>query len=131
MVRPPASARELPVLQSPQTGSGKHSASYSTLDCSPGLKWPGCEADHSPPPSDEVKNECLHSLLGLHSAHRDSENSTVCIKHRLDRITQDVVSILVLSFTMGIGSFPRAKRSGCGVNHLPPSTVEVKGKVEI
>jgi hypothetical protein len=74
------------------------------LDCSPGLKWPGCEAD-----------------LPLFD----------CIKHRLDRITQGVVSILVLSFTMGIGSFPGAKRPGCGVNHLHPSTVEVKGKVDI
>jgi len=129
MVRLPASARELPVLQSPQTGSGAHLASFSPkppdrlwcalgllfsraplpalvrtwppflqspqtgsgahlascspkppdrlwcalgrlfsraprpalvrtwppiqrlpLDCSPGLKWPGCEADHSLPP---------------------------------------------------------------------------------
>ena len=38
---------------------------------------------------------------------------------------------MVLSFTMGIGSFPGAKRPGCGVNHLHPSTVEVKGKVDI
>jgi len=49
----------------------------------------------------------------------------------MDGITQEVVSILVLSFTTGIGSFPGAKRPGCGVNHLPPSTVEVKWTVEI
>jgi len=42
-----------------------------------------------------------------------------------------MVSILVLSFTMGIGSFPGVQRPGCGVNHLPPSTVEVKWKVEM
>jgi hypothetical protein len=38
-----------------QTGSGSHPASYpmGTGAVSPGVKWPGCEADHSPPSSAE------------------------------------------------------------------------------
>jgi len=41
-----------------QTGSGAHSASYpmGTGDSYSGAKRPGCEADHSPPSSNEVKN---------------------------------------------------------------------------
>jgi hypothetical protein len=54
-----------------------------------------------------------------------------CSEHREDKIKQEMVSILVLSFTMGIRSFPTAKRPGCGVNHLPASTVQVKRKAEI
>jgi hypothetical protein len=27
---------------------------------SPGVKWPGCESDHSPPSSAEVRNEELY-----------------------------------------------------------------------
>jgi len=57
-----------------QTDSGVHPASYSmgTGALSPGVKQPGHEADHSPLPSDEVKNAwcytsthpvCLHGLL--------------------------------------------------------------------
>jgi hypothetical protein len=26
------------------------------VDISPGVKWPGCETDHSPPPSAKIKN---------------------------------------------------------------------------
>jgi hypothetical protein len=39
-------------------GSGAHPASYSigTRGFSLGVKQPGCEADHSPPSSAEVKN---------------------------------------------------------------------------
>jgi hypothetical protein len=35
------------------------------------------------------------------------------------------------SYTMGTVSFPEAKRPGSGVNHPPPSSVEVKEKVEL
>jgi hypothetical protein len=35
------------------------------------------------------------------------------------------------SYTMGIGSFPAVKRPGCGVNHSPPSSAEVKERVEL
>jgi len=35
------------------------------------------------------------------------------------------------SFTMGIGSFPGVKRPGRGVDHLPPSSAEVEGRVEL
>jgi hypothetical protein len=40
------------LLHSVQTGSGAHSASYST-----GVKRPGREGDHSPPSIAEVKND--------------------------------------------------------------------------
>ena len=35
------------------------------------------------------------------------------------------------SYTMGTGSFPEVKRPGCGVDHAPPSSAEVKGRVEL
>jgi hypothetical protein len=41
-----------------QTGSGAHPASYPAVPeaLSLGVKQPGCEADHSPPSSAEVKD---------------------------------------------------------------------------
>jgi hypothetical protein len=35
------------------------------------------------------------------------------------------------SYTMGTGSFPRVKRPGRGVNHPPPSSAEVKERVDL
>jgi hypothetical protein len=35
------------------------------------------------------------------------------------------------SYTMGTGSFPGVKRPGLGVDHLPPSSAEVKERVEL
>jgi len=35
------------------------------------------------------------------------------------------------SFTMGTGSFPGVKRPGHGVDHPPPSSAEVKERVEL
>jgi len=35
------------------------------------------------------------------------------------------------SCTMGTRSFPGAKRPGCGVYHPPPSSAEVKERVEL
>jgi hypothetical protein len=35
------------------------------------------------------------------------------------------------SYTMGTGSFPGVKRPGRGVDHPPPSSVEVKERVEL
>jgi hypothetical protein len=32
---------------------------------------------------------------------------------------------------MGTGSFPGLKQQGCGVNHPPPSSAEVKERVEL
>jgi hypothetical protein len=32
---------------------------------------------------------------------------------------------------MGTGSFPGVKKLGCGVDHPPPSSAEVKERVEI
>ena len=35
------------------------------------------------------------------------------------------------SYTMGTGSFPGVKRPGRGVDHKPPSSAEVKERVEV
>jgi len=35
------------------------------------------------------------------------------------------------SYTMGTGSFPGVKWPGRGVNHSPPSSAEVKKRVEL
>jgi hypothetical protein len=65
---------EVPVLESQwgqefschhvvQTGSGVHPTSYLmvTGGSFPGMQWPGHEADHSPPVSEEVK-KCRPTL---------------------------------------------------------------------
>jgi len=56
-----------------QVSSGAQPASYSrgTWGSFPGVKWSGCEADHSPPSRAEVKNAhsytsaplCLHGMV--------------------------------------------------------------------
>jgi hypothetical protein len=50
-------AYRLALGSSVQTGSGVHQVSYpmDTGALSPGVKWPGRDADHSPPSSAEVK----------------------------------------------------------------------------
>ena len=35
------------------------------------------------------------------------------------------------SYTMGTGSLLGVKRLGCGVHHPPPSSAQVKGRVEL
>jgi hypothetical protein len=53
----PAGAGNFSLHHRVQNGSGAHPASYpmGTRASFLGLKRPGCEADHSPPSSDEVK----------------------------------------------------------------------------
>jgi len=34
------------------------------------------------------------------------------------------------SYTMGMGSFPEIKRPGCGIDHPPPPSAEVKERIE-
>jgi hypothetical protein len=48
-----------------QTGSGTHPVSclVGTVVLSLEVKWAGCEADHSPPSSTEVKSECSILIL--------------------------------------------------------------------
>jgi hypothetical protein len=54
-----------------QNGSGAHPASYpmGTSGSFPVVKWPGCEADYSPPSSAKVK-ECVE--LYFHSPNMPS-----------------------------------------------------------
>ena len=44
---------------------------------------------------------------------------------------QTVPGVHPASYTMGTRSFPGVKRAGGGVNHTPPSSAEVEGKVEL
>jgi hypothetical protein len=48
-----------------QTGSGAHPASYTMgiKGSFPGSKWPGRDADHSPPFSAEVKNAWSYTSI--------------------------------------------------------------------
>jgi hypothetical protein len=65
-----------------QISSGAHPASY-TMDTGgsfPGSKErPGCDADHSPPSSAEVKKEYELYLLSPKSASMVCSRTTVCI----------------------------------------------------
>jgi hypothetical protein len=73
-------ARNLSLLHSVLSGSGAHPVSYSvgTGGCIPEVKRPGLEADHSPPPSDEIKKEGDIRPL----PHISSWHSAYLIKHR-------------------------------------------------
>jgi hypothetical protein len=82
MVRFSAGAGDFSLHHRVQNGSGAHPASYpmGIRVLSLGIKRPGCEADHSPPSSAEVKEWMelyLHFLntpswLGVQSKHRDN-----------------------------------------------------------
>jgi hypothetical protein len=39
--------------------------------------------------------------------------------------------VTAASYTMGTGSFPGVKRPGCGADHPPPTSAEVKEIVEL
>jgi hypothetical protein len=62
-VRFPAGAGDLSLHHRVLNGSGAHPASYlmGTGGSFPGVKLPGCGADHSLPPSVEVKNELSYT----------------------------------------------------------------------
>jgi hypothetical protein len=71
-VRFPAGAWSFSLRHRVQDGSGTHPASYpmGNRGSLRGVKRPGCEADHSPPSSAEVKEcvkEYLHSPMRIHS----------------------------------------------------------------
>jgi hypothetical protein len=70
MVRPPVEDRNSP-LHRVQNGSGAHAVSYpvGTRGSFRGVKWPGREADHSPPSSAEVK-DCVE--IYFHSPNTPS-----------------------------------------------------------
>ena len=73
----PVRGRDFSLLQNIQTGSGTHPASYlmGTWYLSQGLKRSGCEVNHSPPCSGEVKNKwscsSTHSVC-LHGVKREN-----------------------------------------------------------
>jgi hypothetical protein len=53
-------SQELYFLYMLETGYGAYPSSYSvgTQSFSPGIRWPGCEADHPPPTDAKVKKMC-------------------------------------------------------------------------
>jgi hypothetical protein len=60
----PTGAENFSLHHRVQNGSGAHPASYPVgiRGCFPGVKRPGREADHSPPSTAEVKNECRYTF---------------------------------------------------------------------
>ena len=50
---------------------------------------------------------------------------------RFSANVQTIAGAYPVSYTMGAGSFPGVKRPGRGVDHPPPSSVEVKERVEL
>jgi hypothetical protein len=69
-------ARDFSHAQHVQTGRGAQPASNVYRGVFPlEVKRPGCEADHSPPPSVEVTNECSYTCpppVCLHGLNRDN-----------------------------------------------------------
>jgi hypothetical protein len=53
----------------------------------------------------------------------------IATRYGLDR--PEIEIIHPASYTMGTVSFPEVKRSGRGLNHLPPSCAEVKERAEL
>jgi hypothetical protein len=66
-----AGARDFSLLHRIQTGLGAHPASYYCVPgvVSPGVKWLGREADHSPLSSIKVKHGGAIPLLPMSSRH--------------------------------------------------------------
>lgn len=74
--------KDFSVLDSVQTDSGPHLASYAMGVAGSFMvdRWPECEADHSLPPGAENKNGgAIPPFLNMSSCH-----TTLLIKHRHD-----------------------------------------------
>jgi hypothetical protein len=56
-----------PTASRPAMGSTQPPLQWRTGALSPGVKWPGRESDHSPPPSAEVDNGAATAPLADHS----------------------------------------------------------------
>ena len=53
------------------------------------------------------------------------------MEERFSALSQSGSGVHPASYTMGTGSFPGVKRPGRGVDHPPPSSAEVKERVEL
>jgi hypothetical protein len=78
VVRFPAGSGNFSLHHRVQTGSGAHPASYpmgTRSSFTGGIKRPGREAEHSPPPSAEVKNAWSYtsSWRGAELKHREDD----------------------------------------------------------
>jgi hypothetical protein len=95
----PAGAENFSLDHRVQTGSGADPASYEmgTRGSFPGgVKWPGCETDHSPPSSAEVKKAWSYTTttpIRLHgvvlSSKWHSDNFNTLVKLSIDYLTQE------------------------------------------
>ena len=70
------------------------------------------------------------------SRYRDSQRAgrskdRIQVKARFSTPVQTGPKAHTAPYTMGIGSFAGVKRPGRGVDHPPPSSVEVKESVEL
>jgi hypothetical protein len=83
---------------------------------------------------------CLHSVdegePGQGSRYRDSlragrSGDLIPVEARFFASIQTGSEVHPASYTVGNGSFPEVKRPGCGVDHPPPSSDEVKERVEL
>lgn len=63
VVKWPAGVRDLSLLQTVQTSSAAHLLSTQSVPgaLSLGIKWPGHDTDHPPPPSAKVKSEMSYT----------------------------------------------------------------------
>jgi hypothetical protein len=75
VLRLPAGTRELFLLQSVQARPGSNPSSHSldTVTLSPGVKQQGCEFDHSPPTSTEIKQDWRYSSTPSHASRADTD----------------------------------------------------------
>jgi hypothetical protein len=83
---------------------------------------------------------CHHISTGLYLRKRMGRYSLVGIASRYGPDGPEIESqwerdfpsgVQAASYTMSTGSLPGAKRPGCGVDHPPSSSAEVKEKVEL
>jgi hypothetical protein len=80
------------------------------------IKQPGCEFDHSPPPSAEVK-ECVE--IYLHSPNTPSWRGAQ-LKHRDD-----------FPFTFFLAQIARSKRMSLWFIHMLECYVRIRGKISL
>ena len=72
------------------------------------------------------------SVVGIATAYGlDGPGDRIPVRIRFSAPVQTGPKAHPASYTMGTGSFPGVKRPGRGVDHPPPSNVEVEGRVEL
>jgi len=65
------------------------------------------------------------------SLRAERSRDRISVGERFSAPVQTVCETHPASYTMCIWSFPGVKRPGCGVDHPPPSSAEIKERVEL